>query len=214
MEQIICPRCEEPFGRNERFCKNCGIRKSKTISRVRWWLTALLINLLLMGIFAGIRERVVTASGYPIDLAHGTAWLMMGAVFLCLLLPTLCVYFVYLSLLLRGRGVMTKGTVTENYTETIERENNIREERKMSAIVFMPEVAHPTECRITTSGWLTIGSTVDVIYDPYRPHDYAEEGKKPTLVAPIAMTILGLVMATLPIFLMWVILQMPPGSFV
>jgi hypothetical protein len=128
MEQMICPRCEEPFGRNERFCKNCGIRKSKSISRVRWWLTALLINLVLTGVFAGIRERIITTSGYPIDLSDGTVWLIFGVIFLLLLLPALCLYFIYLSLLLRERGVMTKGTVAENYTQTIEREQRKRDQ--------------------------------------------------------------------------------------
>lgn len=212
MEQVICPRCEEPFGLNERFCKNCGIRKSKSISRVRWWLTALLINLVLTGVFAGIRERIITTSGYPIDLSDGTVWLIFGVIFLLLLLPALCLYFIYLSLLLRERGVMTKGTVAENYTQTIERENNVRETRQMSAILFMPEVAHPTQCRVTTTGWLTIGSTVDVIYDPYRPHDYAEVGKKPSLAIPIVMAILGLGMAALALFAIGAFLQIPPGA--
>lgn len=107
---------------------------------------------------------------------------------------------------------MTKGTVAENYTQTIERENNVRETRQMSAILFMPEVAHPTQCRVTTTGWLTIGSTVDVIYDPYRPHDYAEVGKKPSLAIPIVMAILGLGMAALALFAIGAFLQIPPGA--
>ncbi len=179
---------------------------------MRWWLIALLLNLILTGIFAGIREKIIAASGYTLNFSDSTVWLFLGIVYILLLLPTFCIYFMYLSLLLRERGVMTKGTVTENYTETIERENNIKETQQMSAIVFMPEVAHPTRCRVTTSGWLTIGSTVDVIYDPYRPHDYAEAGKKPALLAPIIMAILGLGMVALALFAMGAFLQMPPGT--
>lgn len=212
MQQIICPRCQEPFGRNERFCKNCGIRKSKSVSKVRWWLIALLIDLILTGIFAGIREKVITASHYPIDLTNETVWLILGVVFILILLPTLCLYGVYFSLLLRERGVVTKGTAVENYTETVEQEN-VRETRQMSAVTFIPEVAHPSQCRVTTSGWLTIGSTIDVIYDPYNPGDYAEVGKRPSLAIPIVITILGLGAAALAIFVMGAILMSSPSAY-
>lgn len=200
MKQLICPRCQEPFGSYERLCKNCGIRKGTSLSKWRWWLIALLVDLLLAGMFAGIREKVNTANGSAMDLSNGAVWLIIGVVFI--LIPTLCLYFIYLSLLLRKRGVITRGTVVENYTETIRKEDGSRETRQRSVVTFTPEVAHPSQCRVTAGGWLTIGSTVDVIYDPYNPRDYAAVGKTPSLAAPIALAILGLGTVALVIFMM------------
>lgn len=212
MERIICPRCQEPFGRDERFCKTCGIRKSRSLSKVRWWLSALFVDVILTGIFTGIREKVITANGYAMDLSNGSVWLILGVVFMLILLPTLCVYALHFFLVLRTRGVMTQGTVVENYIETVERDNR-RETRQMSAVMFIPEVAHPPQCRVTTGGWLTPGSMVDVLYDPYNPGEYARVGKTPSLAIPIVFAILGLGMAALAIFVMGALLTTSPGVY-
>lgn len=208
MKQMMCPRCQEPFEQNEHACKNCGIKKSQTISNVRWSLRAVFVDLALTGIFAGIREKVITAQGYVMDLANGKVWFILGVVFILFLLPIICVYFIYKSFILRERGVMTTGTVVENYTETIGQEIC-----HTSAITFTPEVAHPSLCRVTADGWLTIGSTVDVIYDPYHPGDYATVGKMPTLAVPIIAAILGLAAAALAIIVMGAFLITPPNVY-
>ncbi len=175
MKRLFCPRCQEVFEQRDHFCHKCGLRKGKPFSRKQWWSIALLTNLLIVLLCAVLREKVVTAEGYPLDLTTETAWLLFGLLGLCTFLPTICIYRIYRVLWLRKHGVVSSGEVVGS------RQYYSRRGRRfeVSVVEFTLDRAQLSVCQVEHWDWwglLPPHEKVKVLYDPYNPNSCAQVG--------------------------------------
>lgn len=208
MKQPDCPRCLEPFERGDRFCKKCGIRKSRPFSQGQWWLFALLIDLLILLLLGIIREEMLVAKGQPLDMATETAWLMLGVLGLCLLIPTICLNRVYLVLWLLKHGAVVSGKVVEHRLLAALKGRT----RKAAIVKFTPDVAHPTTCEVQHWAWidvLPLKEKVQVRYDPYNPSGCAQVGQDRGDL--IFYALLSLVFAGLVVLMALALLMIAPA---
>lgn len=175
MKQLDCPRCLEPFERGDRFCKKCGLRKSRPFSQSRWWSFALLTDLLIILLIAVIREKVLVAENQPMDVAAQTTWMLFGVLGLCLLLPTICLNRVYRALWLNRHGAITSGKVVEHRFLSAPKGQT----RQVAIVEFTPDTAHTGTCDVQHWAWmgvLPLKKKVQVRYDPYNPSICAQVG--------------------------------------
>jgi hypothetical protein len=175
MKQPDCPRCLEPFERGDRFCKKCGLRKSRPFSPMRWWSFALLADLLIVLFFAILREKILSAANQPLDLATESAWLIFGVLGLCLLIPTICLYQVSRVLWLLKHGMITSGKVVKHRLLAAPKGRT----RQVAIVKFTADIAQPTSYEVqhwAMIGILPLKQKVQVRYDPYNPGGCAQVG--------------------------------------
>ncbi len=175
MKQLDCPRCLEPFERGERFCKQCGLRKSRPFSRGRWWLFALLANLVLVVFLVVFRETMLGSENQLLNATDGATWLMFGVFGLALLLPTICFGQVYRALWLCRYGALTSGKVVEHRLLAAPKGRT----RQVALVQFTPDLAQPGSYEVQHWAWLDVlplQQQVQVRYDPYNPGGCAQVG--------------------------------------
>jgi hypothetical protein len=209
MNQLACPRCQEPFEASDLFCKQCGLRKGKAFSKQRWWRVALLVNLLLLLLLVALREKLMTSRGYSLDISNGELWLMLGVVFIFLLVSTFFVYHFSLIVGLRRHGLTVSGKVIEH------REHRTRKGRRWvaSIVEFIPETAGSPVCVVEDRGWQSpqpLHKKVKVLYDPYNPTDCTWVGSGGSDLVITAL--FGLLFSSLPVVFMIALLTVPPTS--
>ncbi len=180
-----CPRCKEPFETGERFCKHCGIRKGTSPKELQWFFVGVIFDLLIVGLLTGIQHTFAPFKGMAMGLADAFSCFGPLLNVALLLLPLFYLSFTYQHVLLRKRGVTTKGKVVGNETQMVGRHGDVP--RFVSVIEFEAELDPLIGCRIEYSsfmkrkGWLPIGSEVDVVYDPYNPRRNARVGGRVSL---------------------------------
>ncbi|MDQ2905252.1 MAG: hypothetical protein M3Y81_17110 [Chloroflexota bacterium] len=188
-----CPRCKELFERGERFCKHCGIRKGTPLAEAQFCLVGIVFDVLLVGLLTSIQHIFSPFRGTSFGLAAALSCFGFPLNVALLLFPLLYLGFTYQLILLRKRGVTTRGRAIGNETQMVGRHGDIP--RFVSVIEFEADLDPRIHCRIEHSswterrGWLPIGSEADVLYDPYNPRGNACIGKK----IPVAKLVLQII---------------------
>ncbi|MDQ2902284.1 MAG: hypothetical protein ABI456_16270 [Ktedonobacteraceae bacterium] len=209
MEQLPCPRCQELFERSDRFCKKCGLRKSKPFSQKQWWSVGLLTNLLIVLLCVVLREKIITSEGYQPDITTGVTWLMFGILGLFLLIPTFFLYQISRILWLRMRGLVGSGEVVAHREYAAPKGRT----REVSVVEFTPDLAQSSVCQVEDWAWVTslsLHEKVKVLYDPYNPGGCAWVGSG--LIDLMLFGFFGLVFSSLPVIGIVLVLRAPPMS--